>query len=235
MAPGHFSYLFEAERFRQWMTPLISDLERGNYQRLRQLTSQYIQEQPKARILLRSFNLSYVYAYYEEPNEEYTEPEPGNCLVALLTPFLSPLPEGTEWGDNFWGGVDLMKDALKLVGWTQSDIDMFVFGKSLCELLSPQHASELYRGRFASGQTNDPWCAGEPGWLDLLSIERLEQKLSHSKPDILELAQRPELFVPRLVDQQFLERNLPQGYAHLEHVFTTAKIKGKELLVQIVS
>ena len=207
----------------------------GNYGQLRRLAYQIVREDPRARTLIDSFNLRSVYAYYEEPTGDYSEPEPGNCLVALLVPFVEPLPEGADWGENLWMGHSLMREALSLVGWARDDIDLFMFGKSLCEMFNPSHISELQQRRWARGKIGDPWCASEPGWLDTSTIERLIHRLIDSKDDLVNLARKPERFTSWLVDQPFLEKGLSDGYGHMEKVLMSAKLESRELIVQIVS
>jgi hypothetical protein len=234
MAPGHLAYLFDAQRFRVFMQPLRSELDRGEYDQLYQMARESLDKDANTRILLQSFGLSYVYEYYDHPDEVYTPPEPGNCLVALLVPFLRPLPIGSTWGNNKWFGFDLLRESLKLIGWVQNDIDMFVYGKSLCELLSPQHLTDLNQRRFATGQAGDPWCASEPGWVDLAIIQELHHRLLVSQQELFKLVLHPELFLPRRLNRESLQKLLPQQYAHLEHLLTCAQRERHELLVQIV-
>jgi hypothetical protein len=234
MAPRHYSFLFEDELFRRHLAPLVPELERGEYQRLRAMAYELAQTEPETRVLLDSLYLSHVYDYYDHPNVDALEPSPQYCLVALLKPFMQPLPEGTQFGDNDWLAFGYLRSDLEWLGWSQADTELVLFGKSLCKALNLERIVGSSEQPWADVQDDAPWCHGGLGWLDRDTIETLDQEASRVYRILHEESQNPGAS-SRLKGQKASIEALLSVFGHLSRVVTAAKKNGKTLLVTVAS
>lgn len=228
MAIVYFSYLFDALDFHKTMMPLISELEEGNYQSLYQLAKQTMEAKPELWPLLNSLSLG---PPFDEENEE---PSPSKWLMMIMAQFLQPI---AEFGVA--GGWAFIKQGLPLIGWSEEDTKLLLFGRSLCTLLIPHKQYEVKE--YVNHPQDIPWCVGYATWLDLITIERLRQQLIQSREAYIRLSERPEIIQNKIylkddvrVTRDWYSNGLLRDYSNIMKILTTAHEAQKSLAIAIV-
>lgn len=173
-------FLFDYQRFRQDITPVLEALDRGNYGPLYEWQKRVVQSmKPEDWILhdegtdLDSF----------EPEEQMNNSDLGYWLLVVLSTYLRQPPSPLkDWG--------LFGHALYLAdnkSWLMLD------GSSTTSLIKP--GSEAARPE--SLRVSDPYWywviptqAYQSGWLSLEQIRSLEQRLVSNHDAIMEVDQR---------------------------------------------
>lgn len=227
MAVVHHTYLFNATGFRDLMTPLVPDLEGGNFQSLYLLAKQTMEDKPELWFFLDDLILG-------PPLEEYENNEIAarRLLMMAMAPFVKPVSApGSK--EDWW----YIKTALPLIGWSEHETRLLLSGESLCRLLLPDKAYEPTP--YANDPTKTPWCEGYAGWQNLDLIVELLQKLDQSKEAYFELARHPEAARIQLPEssvrpRDWLSERLVKGYEGMTQVLAVALQVKSPLAVAIV-
>jgi len=227
MAIVYFSYLFDIESFLKEMSPLIPDIDNGNYTALFKLARTVIEAKPDLWDLLDDLFLGPPFI------EEDEEPTSQRLLTIILMQYLQPIPTfKSEW--------KLLRYGLPLVGWSDQDTDILLFGRSLCTLLSPERKHRS--NRLDNNQKEPIWCEAVVNWLDLSTIERFRHQLEQSRDVYFALTQQPQaiktILSGRLSDNgeipiQWYSDGLISAYSDMMRILTTASEARKALAMAI--
>jgi hypothetical protein len=227
MAIIYFSYLFDSLEFYKTMSPIIPRLEMDEYQPLYELAKYTMETKPELWPLLDNLYLGPPFAEKDE------EPSPGRILTMVLAQFLQPI---AEFGPG--GGWTFLKVALPLIGWSEEDVELLLFGKSLCTLLVPYKTYDP--SEDTSRLQNMPWCAGYVNWLDIATIDELDQRLTRSQEAYFTLCRQPQFVQERIctrdnvnLPMEWYSEGLTKDYADIRRILTTARNAQKSLAMAI--
>lgn len=230
MAIVQFSYLFDEQGFFNIISPIVSELEIGNYIPLLNLAKKTLQIDPNLWDYLNDLNLGYTF-----DEEEEGELDAGSLLMKVIVKYLQPI-------STTHGAWRMLRPVLPIVGWSSIDANLLLFGRSLCDLLAPQQQlnPRLYYTRKAYETLNRPWCEGYGGWLDFNTTALLCNKLATYKTHVLQVARTPPEairaeyeYVQDYSDEWYLE-TLISAYEYTQNVFNTV-VKAKTALILAIA
>lgn len=216
MAIVRLTYLLNATSFRELMTPLVPDLEEGNFRPLYLLAKQTMEGNPELWFFMDDLILG---PPLEEEEVEVSSPR--RLLMMAMAPFVKPVSApGSE--ESWW----YPRTALPLIGWSELDIRLLIGGESLCRLLLPDKVYDptLYE----KDPRLIPWCGGYAGWQDVNLIAELHHKLSQSREAYFELVQHPEAI------RKELPAKAPDGSLQPLEWFSPRLISGYEGMMRVM-
>ncbi len=233
MGIGYFPYLFDHSSFVNILSPLIPQLKQGNYQPLFDLAKKVLDMNPELWDTLYELNLGYSFA------EEAEDLDPSSLLNKVVVRYLEVIDNIEE--QNAWR---MLRPTLPIIGWTETEISLLLYGKSLCSLLLPEEEYAFPKYRLFTNEEYsqaglETWCRGNIGWLDIESIILFLDQLKQSKPDFYSLAQNPDRLVQKVLNHsddvslEWLTKRLLDSYRYTEQIFTVAYEANKSLALAI--
>lgn len=224
MAVYHFSYLFDDKKCVEELSFLFPELEAGNYHSLFNLAKQTLESNPEGWEILYDLFLANSF------EEDAEDPDIPTLLMKALVYYLQPIDQVslTEWR--------LLRLTLPLIGWSREDTELFLFGKTICELLAP---GKKYNPKDYEDNPQDrPWCAVPLSWHDNVSINQFYPRFVESEQAYLSIAKSP----PESIQKEFFHKDLlsdwlPESielsYKYVRHVLDVALRENKSLATSI--
>lgn len=215
MAIVQFSYLFDEQSFLNIISPIVPALEAGNYIPLLNLAKKTLQSEPGLWDHLYDLNLGYTF-----DEEEEGELDAGSLLMKVMVKYLLPI----STTHDAWR---MLHPVLPMVGWSATDANLLLHGRSFCDLLVPQQqlSPKPYRSPQLYETPNWPWCEVPAGWLDFDTASRLRNQLENYRSHILQVARTPPEairmeyeYVQGYSDEWYLE-TLTSAYEYTQNVF----------------
>jgi len=230
MGIGYFPYFFDNSGFLRELSPLIPQLESGEYWPLYNLAKQTLEAKPELWKILYDLNLGYSF------NDEKERLEPNSLLMKVLVKYLELIPIEDR---NAWR---MLEPSLPLIGWGNEETHLLLFGKSLCSLLVPNNKDfpEYY---FIDSenkkQIKTPWCRGFIGWLDIETIASLLDHLSKSESNFHGLIESQDKRIQdhfsyvRDLSPEWLAMRLEESFRYTLEILSSAYSAHKSLALAI--
>lgn len=215
MAIVQFSYLFDERSFLNIISPIVPEIEVGNYVPLLDMAKKTLRSEPSLWNLLYDLNIGYTF-----DEEEEGELDAGSLLMKVMVKYLQPI----STTHDAWR---MLQPVFPIVGWSSTDANLLLYGRSLCDLLVPQQqlSPKPYRSPQLYGKPNWPWCEVIAGWLDFDTASRLSNQLGNYKTQILQVATTPpeaihtEYANVQGYSDEWYSEKLTSAYEYIQNVF----------------
>lgn len=192
MTTASFMYLFDVDKFKTVITPVVQKLEKNDCSLLQMNATEAGYQNPQIWAILNNFR----YYFDDLGHEEDEFPDPSDranfWMMILLASFLQLIED-----HPYYNSSNISK-VLQASGWEARDIQRLLIGNSQRALLQPQLVHDLVERPIQ--YSNWPfWCQfgripALTGWLSFSDIQELLPKLFLVKEKI-EQVNHPQLAI----------------------------------------
>lgn len=226
----HLSYLFDHLGFLEIMSPIIPQLERGEYTPLLKLAENILSEREELWETLNYLNQEYSFEDEYSFRDEGEGLNPQTLLMKVLVNYWEDI-------EAIGGNYQWLEVALPALGWSTSEVRDLLHGENICTLLIPDRQLPKY-----DGSLERPWCATYAGWLHPTRVGIFRKKLLDSQITFMEMAHNPPQSIQKKFNpfekayikegklfSEWFSEGLIDAYKYIQRVYNTAYEEKKSL------